>query len=362
MSHAPLKPPRPAPAHGSSTPDAPTILAMLHQIAAIEADGRSDVERLPLRLSPSRAADFKTCPKMFYYRTITKLSSPPTEATARGTLTHTVCERTFDHPAGERTPELTKTYIRPAWEELVNPLLDPATHAPGSREHARAIQNAADYRALAPAGSVTEEAILTFVAQMVDNWYVMEKVNHFDPTAVTLPDGSVIDGREVHVSAELQGMVLHGYIDRLDSWVASPNRVSYAVSDYKTGRVPGAGKSYSPEVMERIAWDSFFQLRVYALLMWELHQVPVSHLRLVHVATGDRETGIKTLRVTGPVMDRTRAEIKAVWSSITRSAQTQTWQPRTGPLCAWCYFAPICPAYADPEQLAAAPPGPTLTA
>ncbi|HEX2823388.1 MAG TPA: PD-(D/E)XK nuclease family protein, partial [Streptosporangiaceae bacterium] len=40
----------------------------------------------PWALSPSRAADFMTCPLLYRFRVIDRLPEPPTTATARGTL------------------------------------------------------------------------------------------------------------------------------------------------------------------------------------------------------------------------------------------------------------------------------------
>src|SRR6516162_2740231 len=59
----------------------------------------------PSTLSPSRAADFMTCPLLYRFRVIDKIPEPPTSATARGTLVHTVLERLFDAPAAGRTPQ-----------------------------------------------------------------------------------------------------------------------------------------------------------------------------------------------------------------------------------------------------------------
>ena len=56
-------------------------------------------------LSPSRAADFKTCPLLYRFRTIDRLPEQPTADQARGTLVHAVLERLFDLPAAERTRE-----------------------------------------------------------------------------------------------------------------------------------------------------------------------------------------------------------------------------------------------------------------
>ena len=55
-------------------------------------------------LSPSRAADFMTCPLLYRFRVIDRLPEPPSPAAARGTLVHAVLERLFDEPAGGRTP------------------------------------------------------------------------------------------------------------------------------------------------------------------------------------------------------------------------------------------------------------------
>src|SRR5689334_15965073 len=76
---------------------------------AQEATGAEQpVEAAPARpsLSPSRAADFKTCPLLFRFRTIDRLPEQPSPDQARGTLIHAVLEKLFDLPAVERTPEV----------------------------------------------------------------------------------------------------------------------------------------------------------------------------------------------------------------------------------------------------------------
>src|SRR5688572_7503683 len=69
-------------------------------------------------LSPSRAADFKTCPLLYRFRTIDRIPEPPTPDQARGTLVHAVLERLFDLPAGDRTPERAAAMVAPCWDEL----------------------------------------------------------------------------------------------------------------------------------------------------------------------------------------------------------------------------------------------------
>src|SRR5919108_3923815 len=69
-------------------------------------------------LSPSRAADFKTCPLLYRFRTIDRIPEPPTPDQARGTLVHAVLERLFDLPAAERTPGRAAAMGVPQWEAL----------------------------------------------------------------------------------------------------------------------------------------------------------------------------------------------------------------------------------------------------
>src|SRR5215813_5877402 len=70
-------------------------------------------------LSPSRAADFKTCPLLYRFRTIDRLPEAPSPDQARGTLVHAVLETLFDLPPHERTREQAVALIGPQWERLL---------------------------------------------------------------------------------------------------------------------------------------------------------------------------------------------------------------------------------------------------
>ena len=69
-------------------------------------------------LSPSRAADFKTCPLLYRYRAIDRIPEQPSPDQARGTLVHAVLERLFDLPAHERTREAAGRLVAPQWDRL----------------------------------------------------------------------------------------------------------------------------------------------------------------------------------------------------------------------------------------------------
>src|SRR4051794_33321455 len=63
------------------------------------ATGRTTAEDTTPRrpsLSPSRAADFKSCPLLYRFRTIDRLPERKTRAAVRGTLVHAVLEKLYD--------------------------------------------------------------------------------------------------------------------------------------------------------------------------------------------------------------------------------------------------------------------------
>src|SRR5215471_8448016 len=101
--------------HTPATVDAPPLAGVGEEQRAL----------LP-SLSPSRAADFKTCPLLYRFRTIDRIPEPPTPDQARGTLVHAVLERLFDLPAEQRTKAQAAALVLPQWQRLreEQPLLD----------------------------------------------------------------------------------------------------------------------------------------------------------------------------------------------------------------------------------------------
>jgi RecB family exonuclease len=160
-----------------------------------------DLERLPWRISPSRAADFKQCALKFKFGTIDKLRTPSTPEQLRGTLTHEALEQLFMHPRGERTKELALSYIAPAWERIR--LQDDVAH-------------------IVEQGQEAEADIIAYAERMVSNYFSMENPNVFDPA-----------GLEIRLAADVLGVPLHGIIDRLDRVVMPSGEVRWYISDYK---------------------------------------------------------------------------------------------------------------------------------
>src|SRR5829696_8303081 len=181
--------------------------------APVEGAAETEDAQAPRRpsLSPSRAADFKTCPLLYRFRTIDRLPERKSLAAVRGTLVHSVLERLYDLPPAGRTVEAAQELIEPAWAELQD--------EPGIAELFRTAQDdGAETDANAPE---SVQAWLASAATLVGKYFTLE-----DPTRIQP------EGREELVEVTLpDGLLLRGFVDRLD---VAPNG-ALRVVDYKTG-------------------------------------------------------------------------------------------------------------------------------
>jgi putative RecB family exonuclease len=260
-------------------------------------------------LSPSRASDFKQCPLLYRFRTIDKLPSPPSPAAARGTLVHAVLERLFDLPADERTPAAAQALLGPQWEALVE------------QEPELAAMIADDDK-------LTEAGWFGDAQALIETWFTLEDPTRLEPAE-----------RELYVEAEVDGLTLRGYVDRLD---VAPDGAMRVV-DYKTGRSPS----------EHVESKALFQMRFYALVLWRSRGVVPTLLQLVYL--GDREV----LRYSPDEADllATERKVKALWAAIETAATTGDWRPSPSRLCDWCDFKALCPAWGGtPPPLPVAAP------
>ena len=254
-------------------------------------------------LSPSRASDFMTCPLLYRFRVVDRLPEPPSAAAARGTLVHAVLERLFDLPAERRTVEEACQLLPGEWERLVAERPDLAVliagRDGGHDEQARA-----------------EEAWYDAATRLVERWFTLEDPTRLEPAE-----------RELYVEAELDGLVLRGYVDRLD--VAPDGRMR--VVDYKTGRSPS----------ELFEGKALFQMKFYALVLWRLHGRVPTLLQLVYLGNGE------IMRYEPDERDLLAVErkVKALWVAIERAAATGEFRARPSRLCDWCEHRALCPAW-----------------
>jgi putative RecB family exonuclease len=251
----------------------------------------------PSALSPSRAADFMTCPLLYRFRVIDRIPEPPTTATARGTLVHAVLERLFDLPAAGRTPAAAAEMLVPEWSRLCEGDELLAALITDDEERTRFVADAA--------------AALT-------GYFKLEDPRRLEPAE-----------REWYVEAELSsGLRLRGYIDRVDATPAGDLRIV----DYKTGRVP----------LEAYESSALFQMKFYALVIWRLRGVIPRLLQLMYLS-GDGEV----LRYSPDEADllATERKLNALWAAISRARETGDFRPRPGKLCDWCRHKALCPAF-----------------
>ncbi|MCQ4082647.1 RecB family exonuclease [Streptomyces sp. RB6PN25] len=275
------------------------------------AASRPPAARPPSSLSPSRASDFMQCPLLYRFRVIDKLPEKPSPAATRGTVVHSVLERLFDVPAGERTAALARSLVTPEWERLLAARPELAELFP-------------DHGDSASGGDGGEQTAGERLAQwlqgaeaLVERWFSLEDPTRLEPAE-----------RELYVETTLDsGLVLRGYVDRLD--VAPTGELR--VVDYKTGKAP------RPE----FAAEALFQMKFYALVLWRLRGTVPRRLQLVYLGSGDVVTydpGEHDLR-------STERKLLALWDAIRRATETGDWRPRPGRLCDWCDHQQFCPEF-----------------
>jgi putative RecB family exonuclease len=260
--------------------------------ASITDDQRS---LLP-SLSPSRAADFKTCPLLYRFRTIDRIPEPPTPDQARGTLVHAVLERLFDLPAGQRTPAQAAGMVEPQWERLRDeqPLL------------------AAMF---GPAGTPAD--FFESTVDLLGGYFTMEDPRRLQPAERESLVEAVVDDH----------LLIRGYIDRLD---VSPGG-DIRVVDYKTGGAP----------REAFEGRALFQLKFYALVLWRTRGVVPRTLRLLYL----KDAEACDYAPDAEELERFERTLVALWRAIDRATQERDFRPKPSRLCDWCAHHSLCPAY-----------------
>ena len=251
-----------------------------------------------------------TCPLLYRFRVIDRIPEPPTPATARGTLVHSVLERLFDRPAAERTPVAAQEMLTPEWDRLS--AADP------------------DLAALF-ADDSERERWLADASAALEGYFTLEDPRRLEPAE-----------RESYVEAELDsGLRLRGYIDRLDMTPAGDIRIV----DYKTGKVP----------REAYEASALFQMKFYALVIWRVRGVIPRMLQLMYLSDGE------VLRYSPDEADlrATQRKVEALWQAIEKARAARDWRARPSRLCDWCRHKALCPEFGGtppplPERLPAA--------
>ena len=277
-------------------------------------------------LSPSRAADFKTCPLLFRFRTIDKLPEKATPDQVRGTLVHAVLESLFDLPAADRTPAAAAALVAPSWERLLadEPTLaalftaepppvsgaEPASTPPG----AGALPGT---EALAVPESERLAAFLAGAGELLHGYFAVEDPTRLEPAERESLVNTLVDDR----------LLIRGYIDRLDVSPAGDLRVV----DYKTGGAP----------REAFEGRALFQLKFYALVLWRTRGVVPRVLRLLYL----KDAEICDYSPDAEELERFERTLIALSQAIERAKLERDFRPKPSKLCGWCSHQAVCPEF-----------------
>ena len=215
-----------------------------------------------------------------------------------GTFVHEVLENLYGLPHDERTIESVKTlagqlWMSSEWEQKILALAEPV-------------------------GSIKDFKVAAF-NNMVNLWNLEE------------PAETDLDEMEMQVDAEVEGVRLRGFIDRL----AIDDEQSAIISDYKTGKVPNAQFKTEDE--------TFFQLLTYALMLEASDGVPTSKLELLYLSHSTK----LELAATPVKLSIAKGTIVETKENLDKACSTGEFACNVTPLCNYCHYKKIniCPAH-----------------
>ncbi len=250
---------------------------------------------LPSSLSPSKVSSFKDCALAFRLSAIDKLPEPPSAAATKGTLVHRALQLLFwDEAPGARTLTAALAKLERAKAEM---LVDP------------------DFTGL----ELDEAQVAVFYDEadtLVRKYFELE-----DPNEVR------VVGVELRLEARVGSLLVRGIIDRLELDADG----ELVITDYKTGRSPGANFELS-----RMGGVHFYAFLCEQVLGRRPARIQLLHLaEPVAISLVPNEQSIRGLR----------NRIQAVWAAVERACETEDFRPKVGKLCDWCAYKAYCPAF-----------------
>ncbi|MFN0027913.1 MAG: RecB family exonuclease [Acidimicrobiales bacterium] len=246
--------------------------------------------RHPRHLSPTAAATFEQCPRRWRFRYVERLPDPPGLAALAGTLVHRVLERLLAEPAGDRHLDRARHLATEEWptHQALPEVADLGLDADGQRQY---------------------------------KWKVWQAVAGLwdleDPASVE------VLATESPLDVQLGEVPFLGVLDRVERTAQG-----VAVTDYKSGRAPKP--AYEAAKLD--------QVLLYAAGWREQSGTEPVRARLLYLGSRTIE-----IEVTPDRLDEAVGRLGATWEALNACVSSERFEPRTGPLCAWCPYTRRCP-------------------
>jgi len=247
---------------------------------------------LPKSLSPSRLADFQTCPRRYQHASVERIAQPASYATAKGRFVHYIFEQLLKLAGPERTIEAARGFIDAATVNVLTP----------------------EVREEIGLDEATEARLLAETSVIIERYFTME-----DPRAVTS------EGVEMRLSVTVNETPLFGILDRLDR----DEDGNLVIVDYKTGSLPN--RNYDSQ--------TFANAELYAVLCEEKLGERPTKIRLLYVSQGETIE-----RPVSEVVIRARATAaSAAWDKIQRYYADGDFPATPSKnACRFCSFTSLC--------------------
>ncbi len=247
--------------------------------------------QLPTHLSASSITTYEQCPLRFRFSRIDRIPEPTTEPMILGTFVHEILEDLYQLPSEDRTIPEARRIAREMWENKFK--------------------------------EETSKVRIKDINQFRWNaWWCVENVFKMES-----PEEVKIRGVEDKFSAEIDGVPLLGFIDR---WTEETDG-SLTVTDYKTGKVS----------KPKYEHDKVFQIVLYVEMLERLNGIKIDNAEIMYVK-------FKEFKRYDPTPERREIVLKLIkqtWDGVSQGCETGVFPTKTGPLCNWCAYKNICPAW-----------------
>ena len=239
-----------------------------------------------MRISYSAMDTFKTCPLKYKYSNIDRIKEPKSKEAVFGTLVHSTMN--FIH-----TPA------------LVPPNIEQALDFFSKNWNSEIFED-----------ELEERGAFSLGVSMIQNYY--QKNNPGDFNIVDL---------ESRFQIAIEDHVVSGIIDRIDK-----TEDGYEIIDYKTTK-----KMPSQEKV-----DNDLQLSVYLNAFLSRYPKEIDRLDKITVSLYYLKHGVK---LSSTRTKEQLEETKKLFLEVIHEIEKSNFPPNVNPLCAWCGFQKVCPAW-----------------